>query len=104
MASYRNEANINFDLLKMNISIVPINIVVFVYLSDFFDISNMDYKLALFSEPSVRAELMEQVPHIAMYCHTVTRVPGDHLTTATTLHLIPLVVRYLTDTNNQVNN
>merc|ERR1719507_2836191 len=41
-------------------------------------------RLAQDIEPSVRAEVMEQVPHI---------VPS---------HLLPLVVKFLTDTNNQV--
>merc|ERR1712038_181133 len=49
-------------------------------------------------EPSVRAELMEQVPHIAMYCHQYP----EHLHQAVPLHLLPLVVTFLTDTNNQV--
>ena len=49
-------------------------------------------------EPSVRAELMEQVPHIAMYCHQYP----EYLHQAVPLHLLPLVVTFLTDTNNQV--
>ena len=53
-----------------------------------------------FSEPSVRAELMEQVPHIAMYCHQLQEMGNIH--SAVAIHLIPLVVRFLTDTNNQV--
>ena len=43
---------------------------------------------------------MEQVPHVAMYCH---EEKDDHQW----MHLVPsfllpLVVRYLTDVNNQV--
>merc|ERR1719278_2183229 len=49
-------------------------------------------------EPSVRAELMEQVPHIAMYCHQYP----EYLHQAVPSHLLPLVVTFLTDTNNQV--
>jgi len=49
-------------------------------------------------EPSVRAELMEQVPHIAMYCQELP----ETLHFAVPLHLLPLVVKFLTDTNNQV--
>merc|ERR1712141_820700 len=49
-------------------------------------------------EPSVRAELMEQVPHIAMYCHQ----SPEYLHQAVPSHLLPLVVTFLTDTNNQV--
>ena len=51
-----------------------------------------------FPEPSVRAELMEQVPHIAMYCHQYP----EYLHQAVPSHLLPLVVTFLTDTNNQV--
>ena len=57
-------------------------------------------KSTFFSEPSVRAELMEQVPHIAMYCHQLPEMANLHSVVA--IHLIPLVVRFLTDTNNQV--
>jgi len=51
-------------------------------------------------EPSVRAELMEQVPHVAMYCHEEKdEHQWMHLVPS---FLLPLVVRYLTDVNNQV--
>ena len=50
------------------------------------------------SEPSVRAELMEQVPHIAMYCQELP----DSMHQIVPSHLLPLVVKFLTDTNNQV--
>ncbi len=53
-----------------------------------------------FTEPSVRAELMEQVPHVAMYCHEEkSEHQWMHLVPS---FLLPLVVRYLTDVNNQV--
>lgn len=52
------------------------------------------------TEPSVRAELMEQVPHVAMYCHEEKdEHQWMHLVPS---FLLPLVVRYLTDANNQV--
>jgi len=50
-------------------------------------------------EPSVRADLMEQVPHVAMFCQEFRArllspvVPG---------HLLPMVVKFLTDANGQV--
>ena len=50
------------------------------------------------AEPSVRAELMEQVPHIAMYCQEfkakLAHVVPDSL--------LPMVVKFLTDINIQV--
>ena len=51
-----------------------------------------------FSEPSVRSELMEQVPHIAMYCQEY-KTQLEHVVPD---HLLPMVVKFLTDTNNQV--
>lgn len=50
------------------------------------------------SEPSVRAELMEQVPHIAMYGQEY-KAKLSHVVPQ---HLLPMVVKFLTDTNNQV--
>jgi len=55
-------------------------------------------RLAQDIEPSVRAELMEQVPHIAMYCQELP----EKLSHVVPNHLLPLVVKFLTDTNNQV--
>ncbi|MBN3288530.1 PP4R1 phosphatase, partial [Polyodon spathula] len=49
-------------------------------------------------EPTVRAELMEQVPNIAMFLHE--RRPNFPV--AFSRYLVPIVVRYLTDPNNQV--
>lgn len=50
-------------------------------------------------EGTVRTELMEQVPHIAMYCHE-----NAHLFDASPArsYILPIVVKYLTDCNNQV--
>ena len=46
----------------------------------------------------IRSELMEQVPHIAIYCQEVP----DHLGHAVPHHLLPLVVKFLVDNNHQV--
>jgi len=59
---------------------------------------NVMDQLAGDTEPSVRAELMEQVPHIAMFCQELPSSAGDTVP----VYLLPLVVRFLTDTNNQV--
>ena len=60
-----------------------------------FKKSNFNY---IFLEPSVRSELMEQVPHIAMYCQEY-KSQLEHVVPD---HLLPMVVKFLTDTNNQV--
>lgn len=57
-------------------------------------------RLAGDTEPSVRAELMEQVPHIAMFCQE--QESSSVLSGTVPVHLLPLVVRFLTDSNNQV--
>lgn len=66
--------------------------------SEVDQVFNVVERLAGDTEPSVRAELMEQVPHIAMFCQELP----DKLTGTVPVHLLPLVVRFLTDTNNQV--
>lgn len=50
------------------------------------------------SEPTVRAELMEQVPNIAMFLHE----SQPNFPAAFSRYLVPIVVHYLTDPNNQV--
>ncbi|XP_028819014.1 serine/threonine-protein phosphatase 4 regulatory subunit 1 isoform X1 [Denticeps clupeoides] len=55
-------------------------------------------RLADDSEPTVRAELMEQVPHIAIFC----QVNRPSIPFAFSKYLLPIVVRYLADPNNQV--
>jgi len=50
------------------------------------------------TEPTVRAELMEQVPHIAMFCQE----NRPSIPYAFSKYLLPIVVRYLADQNNQV--
>nr|XP_015208909.1 PREDICTED: serine/threonine-protein phosphatase 4 regulatory subunit 1 [Lepisosteus oculatus] len=55
-------------------------------------------RLAEDSEPTVRAELMEQVPHIAIFCQE----NRPSIPFAFSKYLLPIVVRYLADQNNQV--
>uniref|UniRef100_A0A8C0GF14 Serine/threonine-protein phosphatase 4 regulatory subunit 1 n=1 Tax=Chelonoidis abingdonii TaxID=106734 RepID=A0A8C0GF14_CHEAB len=55
-------------------------------------------RLADDSEPTVRAELMEQVPHIAVFCQE----NRPSIPYAFSKYLLPIVVRYLADQNNQV--
>ncbi|XP_030069264.1 serine/threonine-protein phosphatase 4 regulatory subunit 1 isoform X1 [Microcaecilia unicolor] len=55
-------------------------------------------RLADDTEPTVRAELMEQVPHIAMFCQE----NRPSIPFAFSKYLLPIVVRYLADQNNQV--
>lgn len=59
---------------------------------------NVMNKLADDVEPNVRAELMEQVPHIAMYCQEFK----SRLFHVVPQYLLPMVVKFLTDDNNQV--
>merc|ERR1712024_234153 len=59
---------------------------------------NVMNKLADDVEPSVRAELMEQVPHIAMYCQEFK----SKLAHVVPESLLPMVVKFLTDVNIQV--
>ncbi|XP_070575375.1 serine/threonine-protein phosphatase 4 regulatory subunit 1-like isoform X3 [Ptychodera flava] len=49
-------------------------------------------------EPSVRAELMEQIPHIAMFCQD----NRDYFPDTVSRCIIPMITRYLLDTNVQV--
>ncbi|XP_013391161.1 serine/threonine-protein phosphatase 4 regulatory subunit 1-like isoform X1 [Lingula anatina] len=51
-------------------------------------------------EPTVRSELMEQVPHIAMFCQENRHITP--LKDTVPMYLMPMVVRYLMDTNGQV--
>lgn len=58
------------------------------------------YDLVFFGlllEPSVRVELMEQVPHVAVYCY-------EHysMMEAVPQYILFIVLRFLTDSNNQV--
>ncbi|XP_059391500.1 serine/threonine-protein phosphatase 4 regulatory subunit 1-like [Carassius carassius] len=49
-------------------------------------------------EPTVRAELMEQIPHIAIFCQE----HRPSIPFAFSKYLLPIVVRYLSDQNNLV--
>lgn len=55
-------------------------------------------KVADDPEPTVRAELMEQIPHLAVYCHENL----DLFKSPVPTYILPTVVKYLTDMNNQV--
>lgn len=55
-------------------------------------------RLADDSEPTVRAELMEQIPHIAIFCQE----NRPSIPSAFSRYLLPIVVRYLADQNNLV--
>uniref|UniRef100_A0A672NWJ7 Protein phosphatase 4, regulatory subunit 1 n=1 Tax=Sinocyclocheilus grahami TaxID=75366 RepID=A0A672NWJ7_SINGR len=55
-------------------------------------------RLADDSEPTVRAELMEQIPHIAIFCQE----NRPSIPFAFSKFLLPIVVRYLSDQNNLV--
>ncbi|XP_078073099.1 serine/threonine-protein phosphatase 4 regulatory subunit 1-like [Mustelus asterias] len=55
-------------------------------------------KLAEDPEPTVRAELMEQVPHIAIFCQE----NRPSIPFAFSKYLLPFMVRCLADPNNQV--
>ena len=64
---------------------------------DFESVLNLISRLADDREPSVRSELMEQVPHIAMYCQ---EIKSSYLHVVPQ-YLLPMVVKFLTDVNNQ---
>ena len=49
------------------------------------------------AEAAVRIEVMEQIPHVAVLC-----VEHRGLHYAIPQYILPVVVRYLTDPNNQV--
>ncbi|KFO69371.1 Serine/threonine-protein phosphatase 4 regulatory subunit 1, partial [Cuculus canorus] len=57
-----------------------------------------DAVLTLLLEPTVRTELMEQIPPIAIFLQE----SRPKFPTAFVEYLMPIVVRYLTDVNNQV--
>lgn len=53
--------------------------------------------IGIFLEPSVRVELMEQVPHVAVYCYE-----HHSMMEAVPQYILFIVLRFLTDSNNQV--
>ena len=70
-----------------------------------YDVSNIPSNISFIqlvpfclAEPSVRSDLMEQVPHIAVYCQENKQLFVDAMPN----YILPMVVRYLNDANNQV--
>ncbi|CAI9715732.1 serine/threonine-protein phosphatase 4 regulatory subunit 1-like isoform X2 [Octopus vulgaris] len=49
-------------------------------------------------EPTVRSDLVEQVPHVAMYCQEKSNLFANAVPT----YILPLIVKYLSDSDNQV--
>ncbi|XP_051562416.1 serine/threonine-protein phosphatase 4 regulatory subunit 1-like [Myxocyprinus asiaticus] len=66
--------------------------------NDFISVMETVARMSEDGEPTVRAELMEQVPNIAMFLHE----NRPNYPEAFSRYLVPIVVRYLTDPNNQV--
>uniref|UniRef100_W5L0T8 Phosphatase 2A Regulatory Subunit A helical domain-containing protein n=1 Tax=Astyanax mexicanus TaxID=7994 RepID=W5L0T8_ASTMX len=66
--------------------------------NDFISVMETVGRMSEDAEPTVRAELMEQVPNIAMFLHE----NRPNFPAAFSRYLMPIVVRYLTDPNNQV--
>ena len=58
----------------------------------------LTYVFHLRVDPIVRSELMEQIPHVAVYCQE----NRDIFQNAIPVYILPMVVRYLDDANNQV--
>lgn len=54
--------------------------------------------VCFFLDPIVRSELMEQIPHLAMYCQE----NKDLFPNSVSMYILPMVVRYLNDPTNQV--
>ncbi|XP_056002865.1 serine/threonine-protein phosphatase 4 regulatory subunit 1-like isoform X4 [Ostrea edulis] len=65
---------------------------------DVLPVFNAMVKLSQDSDPIVRSELMEQVPHLAVYCQDNLDLYEKSISS----YLLPMVVRYLNDQNNQV--
>ncbi|XP_029005771.1 serine/threonine-protein phosphatase 4 regulatory subunit 1 [Betta splendens] len=66
--------------------------------NDFISVMETVARMSEDGEPTVRAELMEQVPNIAMFLHE----SRPNFPAAFSRYLVPIVVRYLIDPNNQV--
>uniref|UniRef100_A0AAX7T6D9 WW-binding domain-containing protein n=1 Tax=Astatotilapia calliptera TaxID=8154 RepID=A0AAX7T6D9_ASTCA len=66
--------------------------------NDFISVMETVARMSEDGEPTVRAELMEQIPNIAMFLHE----SRPNFPAAFSRYLVPIVVRYLTDPNNQV--
>ncbi|KAM9590405.1 LOW QUALITY PROTEIN: serine/threonine-protein phosphatase 4 regulatory subunit 1-like [Trichechus inunguis] len=65
---------------------------------DFLTVMEIVVRLSEDAEPTVRTELMEQIPPIAMFLQE----NRSNFPVVLSEYLIPIVVRYLTDPNNQV--
>ncbi|XP_042714317.2 serine/threonine-protein phosphatase 4 regulatory subunit 1-like isoform X5 [Chrysemys picta bellii] len=65
---------------------------------DFLTVMEIVVRLSEDAEPTVRTELMEQIPPIAIFLQE----SRPNFPTAFSDYLMPIVVRYLTDPNNQV--
>uniref|UniRef100_A0A8C3UHP6 Putative WW-binding domain-containing protein n=1 Tax=Catharus ustulatus TaxID=91951 RepID=A0A8C3UHP6_CATUS len=65
---------------------------------DFLTVMEIVVRLSEDAEPTVRTELMEQIPPIAIFLQE----SRPKFPTAFFEYLMPIVVRYLTDVNNQV--
>ncbi|KFR10133.1 Serine/threonine-protein phosphatase 4 regulatory subunit 1, partial [Opisthocomus hoazin] len=65
---------------------------------DFLTVMEIVVRLSEDAEPTVRTELMEQIPPIAIFLQE----SRPKFTAAFFEYLMPIVVRYLTDVNNQV--
>uniref|UniRef100_A0A8C0H166 Putative WW-binding domain-containing protein n=1 Tax=Chelonoidis abingdonii TaxID=106734 RepID=A0A8C0H166_CHEAB len=65
---------------------------------DFLTVMEIVVRLSEDAEPTVRTELMEQIPPIAVFLQE----SRPNFPTAFSDYLMPIVVRYLTDPNNQV--
>lgn len=50
------------------------------------------------AEPTVRTELMDQIPHIAMYCQEYSEQFDNPISS----YILPIIVKYLMDNNHQV--
>uniref|UniRef100_A0AAY4A5E6 WW-binding domain-containing protein n=1 Tax=Denticeps clupeoides TaxID=299321 RepID=A0AAY4A5E6_9TELE len=66
--------------------------------NDFISVMETVARMSEDGEPTVRAELMEQVPNIALFLHE----NRPNFPASFSRYLVPIVVRYLTDPNNQV--
>ncbi|KAJ7332090.1 hypothetical protein JRQ81_014270 [Phrynocephalus forsythii] len=65
---------------------------------DYLTVMAIVVRLSEDTEPTVRTELMEQIPPIAIFLQE----SRPNFSTAFSEYLMPIVVRYLTDPNNQV--
>ncbi|XP_018093741.1 serine/threonine-protein phosphatase 4 regulatory subunit 1 isoform X2 [Xenopus laevis] len=65
---------------------------------DFLTVMEIVVRLSEDAEPTVRTELMEQIPQITIFLQE----SRSHFPRAFSEYLMPILVRYLTDPNNQV--